>query len=230
MSLSWHHVHGAFIPSAVLAGPGVLIGAALMAVFTKLILPYKWSWNLSFVFGSILSATDPVAVVALLKTAGASPKLTMLIVGESLMNDGTAMVLFTLFFKLLQGQHFTTGSIISFFLAATLGSSLLGIALGFGVIRWLRSAHRPLKDIDKSIQISITLCSAYLIFFLAQYTLQISGVLACCGAGLMLAWLAPPIILSHESMHTVWSIVEWMGNTLIFLLAGLIIGHRTLGH
>ena len=135
---------------------------------------------------------------------------------------------------------------MSFFLSATIGSSLLGIALGLVVVRWLRSANRPLKSTDSIIQISITIVSAYLIFYFAQYTLQISGVLACCGAGLMLAWLGPPIILSHESMHNVWSIIEWIGllfllillvfellligNTLIFLLAGLIIGHRTLGH
>jgi hypothetical protein len=76
----------------LLAGPGVVIGAVLMGVFAKFLLPYNWSWNLAMVFGSILSATDPVAVVALLKSAGASPKLTILIVGESLLNDGTAMV------------------------------------------------------------------------------------------------------------------------------------------
>lgn len=87
-------------------------------------------------------------------------------------------------------------------------------------VYWLRTANRPLKESDASIQISITVCSAYLIFFIAQYTCKISGVLACCGAGLMLSWLGPPIILSHESLHSVWNIIEWMGNTLIFLLAG----------
>eukprot|EP01031_Cornospumella_fuschlensis_P035805 gene35805-43429_t len=99
MYLNWHHVKGAFLQSAILAGPGVLIGAALMGVFAKAILPYNWAWNLCMVFGAILSATDPVAVVALLKSVGASPKLTILIVGESLMNDGTSMVLFTLFYN-----------------------------------------------------------------------------------------------------------------------------------
>ena len=83
---------GGFLQSVLLAGPGVVIGAVLMGVFAKFMLPYDWSWNLAMVFGSILSATDPVAVVALLKSAGASPKLTILIVGESLLNDGTAMV------------------------------------------------------------------------------------------------------------------------------------------
>lgn len=230
MSLNWFHVCGAFFQAFVLAGPGVLIGAAIMGAVAKFALPYNWSWNLAMVFGSILSATDPVAVVALLKTAGASPKLTMVIVGESLMNDGTAMVLFTLFYRLLQGETFTAGAIIGFFAEAALGSSFLGVLCGLVVVRWLRLAHRPLKEADVTTQITITICSAYLIFYVAQGTLEISGVLACCGAGLMLAWLAPPIILNHESLHNVWSIIEWFANTLIFLLSGLIIGHRTLQH
>ena len=63
---------------------------------------------------------------------------------------------------------------------------------------------------------------------MAQYVLKISGVLACCGAGIVLSWLAPPIILSHETMHHVWGMIEWVLNTLIFLLAGLIIGNRVI--
>eukprot|EP01033_Poteriospumella_lacustris_P004262 gene4262-3041_t len=228
MSLNWYHVRGAFLQSVILAGPGVLIGAALMGAITKVILPYNWSWTLSMVFGSILSATDPVAVVALLKSVGASPKLTILIVGESLLNDGSAMVLFTLFFNSLNGTHYTAGSIISFFFSAAFGSVLLGIGFGLVTVRWLRSANRPLKEIDVTTQIAITICCAYLCFFTAQYALKISGVLACCGAGAMLAWLAPPVILNHESMHNVWSMIEWSLNTLIFLLAGLIIGNRVL--
>jgi NhaP-type Na+/H+ or K+/H+ antiporter len=228
MSLNWYHLKGGFIQSVILAGPGVLIGAALMGVFTKLLLPYDWNWNLAMTFGSILSATDPVAVVSLLKSVGASPKLTILIVGESLLNDGSAMVLFTIFFNALNGKTYTAGGIIGFSLAAAIGSVFLGIAFGFITVRWLRSANRPLKESDVTIQIAITICSAYLTFFVAQYSLGISGVLACCGAGAMLSWLAPPIILNHESMHNVWGIIEWGLNTLIFLLAGLIIGHRVI--
>jgi NhaP-type Na+/H+ or K+/H+ antiporter len=228
MSLNWYHLKGGFMQSVILAGPGVLIGAVLMGVFTKLLLPYDWNWNLAMTFGSILSATDPVAVVSLLKSVGASPKLTILIVGESLLNDGSAMVLFTIFFNALNGKTYTAGGIIGFSLAAAIGSVLLGIAFGFITVRWLRSANRPLKESDVTTQIAITICSAYLTFFVAQYSLGISGVLACCGAGAMLSWLAPPIILNHESMHNVWGIIEWGLNTLIFLLAGLIIGHRVI--
>ena len=60
----------------MLAGPGVLLGAHLTAAFAYYCLPYGWTWNFSMVFGSILAATDPVAVVALLKELGASPVTT----------------------------------------------------------------------------------------------------------------------------------------------------------
>jgi NhaP-type Na+/H+ or K+/H+ antiporter len=228
MGLNFYHVRGGLVQSIILAGPGVLIGASIVGVTAKYMLPYDWNWNLAMTFGSILSATDPVAVVSLLKSAGASPKLTILIVGESLLNDGTAMVLFTIFYNSLNGRHYNVGSITEFFVAAALGSVVLGLIMGIAIIRWLRTAHRPLKEIDVTIQVAITITSAYLIFFLAQYVLKISGVLACCGAGVMLAWLAPPIILSHETMHNVWGMIEWALNTLIFLLAGLIIGNRVI--
>ena len=179
-------------------------------------------------FGAITAATDPVAVVALLKSAGASPKLTMIIVGESLLNDGTAMVLFTVFNNLLNGETYTGGSVILFFLKACVGSCLVGVAIGLITVRWLRTANRPLSDMDVLVQTAITICSAYVTFFLTQKTLEISGVLGCCGAGIMLAWLAPPVILSHETLHNVWGTAEWVLNTLIFLLAGLIIGNRVL--
>jgi NhaP-type Na+/H+ or K+/H+ antiporter len=60
MSLNFHHVRGAFIPASVLAGPGALFGAFLMAVLAKYLLPYNWEWSLCFLFGCILCATDPV--------------------------------------------------------------------------------------------------------------------------------------------------------------------------
>ena len=72
-------------------------------------------------FGSIVSATDPVAVVSIMKSAGASPKLTTLIIGESLMNDGTAMIFFTLFFGMLEGNSYTSGEVVIFFLKMVIG-------------------------------------------------------------------------------------------------------------
>ena len=195
-----------------------------MALFLYFAMPLHWTWYLCMLFGSILSATDPVAVVALLKDAGASPKLTILIIGESLLNDGTAMVLFTLYFELMKGHDFSGGEVMLFFLEECLGAPLLGIGMGFVGVFWMSLANNPLSPMDVTIQIVITVTTAYMVFFTAQYECEVSGVLACCAAGIVFAWQAPPLILEHETMHSVWGFIEWVGNTLIFLLAGLIIG------
>merc|ERR1719199_188429 len=88
-----------------LASVGVVINGMLTALFLWAYLPYNWSFLLSLTVGSILCATDPVAVVALLKELGAPPTLTVQIQGESLLNDGTAIVLFQLSYAMLQGKE-----------------------------------------------------------------------------------------------------------------------------
>lgn len=207
-----------------MAGPGVLLGAYSYALFVYFCMPFGWSWYLCMIIGSILSATDPVAVVALLKDAGASPQLTIMIIGESLMNDGTAMVLFTLYYDMMKGDELSPGEIILFFLEEVLCAPLLGITFGLVALYWFSKAKSPIKSVDVIIQIVITVCCAYLSYYTAQALCEISGVLACCAAGIMFAWLSPPLILEHETMHNVWGFVEWVANTLVFLLAGLIIG------
>jgi hypothetical protein len=67
---------------------------------------------------------------------------------------------------------------------------LLGVAFGLVCVRWLRTANRPLKEVDTTVQIGITLCVGYLTFFTAQFVLEISGVLACVSAGIVVSWLA----------------------------------------
>ena len=95
IGLTWYLVKQCILQCLVLAIPGVLIGTALTAVFAKYATPYNWDWDACFMFGSILSATDPVAVVGLLKEVGAKGSLTMQIAGESMFNDGVAIVLYS---------------------------------------------------------------------------------------------------------------------------------------
>ena len=97
----------------------------------------------------------------------------------------------------------------------------MGVLFGLLTVQGLRALYRPLAQDDTILQIALTLCCGYLSFYFAQELCDISGILCCCSAGLMLSWLAPPIILNHESMHNVWSVIEWLGNSLIFLLAGI---------
>ena len=226
MSLNYYNAKGALSQALIMAGPGVVIGATLLGAIAKYMLHYNWSWNLAMIFGSIMACTDPVAVVALLKSAGASPKLTIIIVGESLLNDGTAMVMFNIFNNCFNGQTYTIAQIVSYFFSACLGAAVFGAVMGYCAIRWLRRTNRPLSQVDVLVQIAITLCCAYTTFFVAENTLGISGVLACVGAGAVICWLGPPIILNHETMHHVWGMIEWSLNTMLFMHAGLIIGNR----
>jgi len=90
----------------LLAGPGIGISFLLVAVVMKVILGYdddEMSWEAALVLGTMVSATDPVAVVALLKELGAPHSFSTIIEGESLLNDGTAIVFFSIFLKLAEG-------------------------------------------------------------------------------------------------------------------------------
>merc|ERR1719277_1230864 len=107
---------------------GVLIGAFLTALVGMYVLPYGWDFNTAMLFGSILSATDPVAVVAIFKSLGVSQRLTMIISGESLFNDGTAMVLFVMFMDLCRGDQPTSGDVLQFMLQMITLGPLLGAA------------------------------------------------------------------------------------------------------
>ncbi len=99
----WYIFKRSLVNIILLAGPGVLLGAVLLAFSAKVLLGYgdaEMSWYEAFTFGAVLSATDPVAVVALLKELGASVRFNTLIEGESLLNDGTAMVFYMVFVEL----------------------------------------------------------------------------------------------------------------------------------
>ena len=101
------------LSAILLAGPGVFISTAVIAVCGIYIFPYNWSWLVGLTFGSILSATDPVAVVALLHDSGASRSLASLIDSESLLNDGSAFVMFLIFENLVVGGDHSAKHIIT---------------------------------------------------------------------------------------------------------------------
>jgi NhaP-type Na+/H+ or K+/H+ antiporter len=109
----------------------MLIGATyLSAVMMYYILGYndkEFDWMAALLYGSIISATDPVAVVALLKELGASKRLTTMIEGESLLNDGTAMVVFLVILDIVEGNNPSFGEIILKFIRLSLGGPLLGL-------------------------------------------------------------------------------------------------------
>lgn len=102
----FHVIKQQLLSAILLAGPGVFISTAIIAICAVYIFPYNWSWLMGLMFGSILSATDPVAVVALLHDSGASRSLASLVDSESLLNDGSAFVIFLIFHDIVvSGTH-----------------------------------------------------------------------------------------------------------------------------
>jgi len=132
----WHVFHKVFGQILLMAGPMLLMATGLTGLMMRYILQYKvidgveFTFTASLLFGSIASATDPVAVVVLLKELGASKKLSTLIEGESLLNDGTAMVVFLVLLDLVKGIELTAGDIVLRFIRLSVGGPILGILGG----------------------------------------------------------------------------------------------------
>jgi len=223
MSLNVSQVKRCFSQCVMLAGPGVIIGAALTALVGRYVFPYGWDWSAAMLFGSILSATDPVAVVAIFNSLGVSPRLTMLISGESLFNDGTAFVVFILMMDVCQGVQPTAGQVVTFFLRMTTLGPFIGASLGFLTIWFIGLSSEERYHGDTMGQVVVTLCCAYLSHNFAEQ-MGSSGVLALVTSGIVVASYAWPLFISRETMHIVWHAIEFVGNTVIFSLAGLIFG------
>ncbi|XP_042385267.1 sodium/hydrogen exchanger 8-like isoform X2 [Zingiber officinale] len=218
--LEVHQIKKCMMQMLLLAGPGVLISTFCLGAAVKVTFPYGWDWKTSLLLGGLLSATDPVAVVALLKELGASKKMKTIIEGESLMNDGTAIVVFQLFYQIVMGQSFNVGEIIEFISKVSLEAVAMGLAFGIASVIWLGFIFN-----DTVIEITLTLAVSYIAFFMAQDGANISGVLAVMTLGMFFAAFARTAFKSdsQRSLHHFWEMVTYIANTLIFILSGVVI-------
>ena len=175
--------------------------------------------------GSILAATDPVAVVSILKEVGASKILGHVIEGESLVNDGTAIVVFTLFFEISKGEQKTALDVFVMLLTKPLGALLVGIVAGQLVIFWLKTIFR-----DHLVQITLTLFACYLTFMVAESVFHVSGVLACVTMGFYISRSGRVFFVGNieHTMHHFWEVLTYCANTLVFVLTGFIIASEVM--
>ncbi|ONK75034.1 uncharacterized protein A4U43_C03F12640 [Asparagus officinalis] len=226
-SMEVHQIKRCIGQMLLLAGPGVLISTFCLGTLLKVAFPYGWTWKTSLLLGGLLSATDPVAVVALLKELGASKKLNTIIEGESLMNDGTAIVVYTLFYKMALGRSFSPGEIIKFLSQVSLGAVAVGVAFGIASVLWLGFIFN-----DTVIEITLTLAVSYIAYFTAQDAAEVSGVLTVMTLGMFYAAVARTAFKGdgQESLHHFWEMVAYIANTLIFILSGVVIAEDILNN
>jgi NhaP-type Na+/H+ or K+/H+ antiporter len=211
----------------ILAIPGIIValvltGAIIMGISHTGMGLHSWTWPVALMFGTIVSATDPVAVVSLLKELGASKKLSTLIESESLLNDGTAIVIFMVFMAIITGSG-SSNPILVEFLRVALGGTLIGVLIGFIVINWVRKVFN-----DALFEITVIIGAAYLAFFVAEGFFHVSGVLAVVTFGLVMAGVGRTRISPEVGhfLHEFWELAAFIANTLIFIIVGVVIAQK----
>ena len=198
----------------VLATAGVVVAAAVTAFGMHYGL--AWDWGSAVVFGVLISATDPVSVIATFKESKAHGRLRMLIESESLLNDGTAAVAFVAVLGVLAGAHETVYSIGGALIVTIIGGILIGGIIAY--LFMLLAGRTP----DYLVEITFTTLVAYGSFFVAEH-FRCSGVLAALTAGLVVGNFRSSGSISAAGRHALgpfWEYVAFVANSLIFLLIG----------
>lgn len=221
LNLELPHLRTTFGWLVLLAAPGVLLSAVVVAVLLQVAvdLPFE----LGMVVGSMVAATDPVAVVSTFRNLGAPARLTTLVEGESLFNDGTALVLFVATVGAVTAPV-SMGEVAVSITVTIVTSILIGLVAG-----WLASRLIKLVD-DHSIELTISLAAAYGTYILADW-LHESGVLATVVAGVVIGTYGRAVGLSRralEALDTVWEFIAFLLTALAFLLVGLAISFGDL--
>ena len=214
---------------ASLAVPGVIAATALTALILTpvagtLHFAEGFNWHYALVFGALISATDPIAVVAIFKNLGAPKRLAVLLDGESLLNDGTAIVFFTLSLGLTTGAQVSTGGLALDFLKIVGGGLLIGLAIGLAVSQIIRRVD------DAMIEITLTTIAAYGSFVAAEQ-LEFSGVIATVAAGMLCGNYAARTGMSPSTRvaaETFWEYMAFALNSIVFLLIGFEVNLHSL--
>lgn len=194
----------AFVVGSLLWGLFIVFGITINPIYC-------------YIFGALISPTDPVAVLAILKTTKVPKLLRVTIAGESLLNDGVGVVLFTVLVAMLDGAKLGAGQIAGMFLLEALGGAILGLVLAYVTYRLIKQVH------DYKTEILLTIALAMASYTLAT-TLHMSGAIAAVAAGLFIGNQGKRFAMSartREHLDSFWDLVDEVLNAILFVLIGL---------
>ena len=219
-TLEWQELRKDLPLVLLLATVGVVLSAAVTT--TGLHFLSHWQWGSALVFGALISATDPVSVIATFKGAQVRGRLRMLVESESLFNDGTAAVLFAVCVASATG-HSPGPLEVSVMLLLMIGGSMLcGAVVAYAAL--LLAGRTD----DLFVEITFTTVAAYGSFLLAEH-FHGSGVLATLVAGLIIGDMRTIKFISAEdraAIQSFWDYAAFVANSLVFLLMGIRIAHE----
>jgi CPA1 family monovalent cation:H+ antiporter len=194
-----------------------LVGATMagVAVVARAVVP-ELSWGSAFVLGAIVSPTDTVAATAIFRRLGVPERVVSLVEGESLLNDGSGLVLYRIAVAAVVSGAFSLAEAGRDLLLVGAGGALLGLLVAAAV-----RAFRQRVD-DPVIEITVTLLTPYLAFLPAE-SLHLSGVLAAVSSGLYLGWRSAEDFTASTRMQAVafWSVLIFVFESVLFILIGL---------
>jgi len=204
------------VPILTFAIPGVILTMAVVGALVS------WGTGIpityALVFGAIVAAIDPVAVIALFRNLGVPKRLQVLLEGESLLNDGTSIVLFGLVLTIaISGSQFNLATSVIDFIRIAGGGVIIGLVLGAMISQMIDRID------DYLIETTLTTILAYGSFLIAEEIFHVSGVLAVVGAGLIAGNVGPAGMspTTRIVLFNFWEYAAFLANSFIFLLIGL---------
>ena len=201
-------------PIALLGIGLVLLTAVTVAVVTHVAVGL--SWSAAFVLGVIVSPTDPVAATAIVSRLGVPRRIAAILEGESLINDGVALVLYRTAVAAAVMGSFSVSEAGLDFVLSSIGGVAIGLLVGWAIARVRWWVEDPL------VEITISLFTGYAAYVPAE-ELGVSGILAVVAAGIYLGWHSPVMTAPRARLQafSVWEVVPFLLNSVLFILIGL---------
>ncbi|TLU72508.1 cation:proton antiporter [Lichenicoccus roseus] len=214
LQLRWRPFRDALPVTLMLAFAGVAIATAVVTGALHLLL--GWSWIAAGLFGVLIAATDPVAVIAAFKELHVVPRLGMLVESESLLNDGAAAVGFGILLAVQGGDASGAVAVAGSLLWTVLGGVAAGAVVAGGVLLLVGRTD------DHLVETTLTTIAAYGSFILAEH-LGMSGVLATVTAGLLVGNVGRRGAISEGTrgwLFDFWAFAAFLANSVVFILIG----------
>ena len=194
--------------------------AAAIMIYYGIGHPTGFPWIAALITGALLAATDPVAVLEVMRRLGVPERLCILLDGEALFNDATAIVTFSIFLYIAQHplENITVTDASLRFLIVFFGGAIAGLFIGFSFL----FLSRLLQDYIQ--QAIVTLIAAYASYLIAEQILHVSGVMSVLVAGMVLGKVIHHDFQDHERRHFVddfWTFNDYVAESLMFLLMGV---------